>query len=333
MPEVTVATMRTRLAAGDLSPLYVIKGEDEVEKDELVSVFAGLVEEDLRAFNLDRLHGGETDVGRLEACAATLPMLAPRRVVLLLAAERLLVPKRESQAADEAQARLEALVASPPPHAVIVFVCGAEPDKRRTLVKRLLAAAQVVTCGGAVADPGQWVQTRAARDGVVFEAGAVRALVARVGADVARLRAGFERVVLYAMDAPRITAEDVQVAVPAGPEAEAHFGLANAIRAGETGEALRQLGLALDGATAPLMVLGQIRYAVEGLRPPHLPAAIDAVLRTDLAMKSSGTDQRVLLERLVFEVCGGSGRARPGPANRAGGPTRQQPWPRGPARR
>jgi DNA polymerase III subunit delta len=332
MPELTVATLRTRLAAGDVSPLYVIKGEDEVEKDELVSAFACLVEEDLRAFNLDRLHGGEIDVGRLEACAATLPMLSPRRVVVLMAAERLLVPKREGPASDEAQARLEALVASPPPHAVIVFVCGADPDKRRTVVKRLLAAAQVVTCGGAVADPGQWVQTRAAREGVAFDAGAVRALVARAGPDVARLRAGFERVVLYAMGAPRITVEDVREAVPAGPEAQVHFGLANAIRAGDTAAALRQLGLALDGGAAPLMVLGQVRYAVEGLPAPRLPAAVDAVLRTDLAMKSSGADQRVLLERLVFEICDSGGRGGPAPVHRAGSPNRQAPRARTPRR-
>jgi hypothetical protein len=31
---------------------------------------------------------------------------------------------------------------------------------------------------------------------------------------------------------------------------------------------------------------------------------MDAVFRTDLALKSSGGDPRVLLERLVVELCG-----------------------------
>jgi DNA polymerase III delta subunit len=33
-------------------------------------------------------------------------------------------------------------------------------------------------------------------------------------------------------------------------------------------------------------------------------AAVDALFRTDLALKTSGGDRRVLLERLVVELCG-----------------------------
>jgi hypothetical protein len=43
--------------------------------------------------------------------------------------------------------------------------------------------------------------------------------------------------------------------------------------------------------------------------PRRVPAAVEALFRTDLDMKSSGGDPRVLLERLVVELCGGS---RPG---------------------
>jgi hypothetical protein len=42
-----------------------------------------------------------------------------------------------------------------------------------------------------------------------------------------------------------------------------------------------------------------------GRIPVHrVPAAVDALFRTDVAMKSSGGDTRVLLERLVAELCG-----------------------------
>jgi DNA polymerase III delta subunit len=34
-----------------------------------------------------------------------------------------------------------------------------------------------------------------------------------------------------------------------------------------------------------------------------VPAAIEALFRTDLELKSSGGDPRVLLERLVVELC------------------------------
>jgi DNA polymerase III delta subunit len=35
-----------------------------------------------------------------------------------------------------------------------------------------------------------------------------------------------------------------------------------------------------------------------------VPAAVEALFRTDVAMKSSGGDPRVLLERLIVELCG-----------------------------
>jgi len=51
------------------------------------------------------------------------------------------------------------------------------------------------------------------------------------------------------------------------------------------------------------MVLGQLRSAAEKLPSARLRTAIDAVFRTDLALKSSGGEARVLLERLVVELC------------------------------
>jgi DNA polymerase III subunit delta len=310
MASLTTSALRKQLAAGTLAPLYLVVGDDETEKSAVAGEFAQRVEEDLRAFNVDRLYGGETDVARLFACAGTLPMLADRRIVIVLEAEKLLVPKRESQAADEAQERLEAFVAAPPAHAVVVFICGAEPDRRRRVVKRLVSDAQVVVCGleATAAEAETWVKTQAARAAVTIEPGAVRALVARTGGNMARLRGGFDRLVLYAMDAPAITAGHVGEAIIPTPDAQENFGIANAIEAGNASEALRQLAIALDGGAAPLFLLGQVRVAAEKMPVPRLPAAIDAVLRTDLAMKSS-LDQRLLLEGLVFELCAGRGGA------------------------
>jgi DNA polymerase III delta subunit len=120
------------------------------------------------------------------------------------------------------------------------------------------------------------------------------------------LRAAFDRVVLYALGQQTITADDVRESVPAGPEAQEDFGIANAIRNNDVREALKQLGLALDGGTVPVMVLGQLRIAAERLPASRLRPAIDALFRTDLAIKSSGGDPRILLERLVVELCGGA---------------------------
>ena len=317
MPAVTHATVRKQIAALDTAPVYLLVGDDDVEKTAVAGEFAELVDEDLRAFNVERLYGGETKVDALVNAAQTLPMMAPRRVVLVLEAEKLLVPKRESKAAEEEQERLEAFLQSPPRHATIVFVCGAL-DMRRRIAKLLVKEAQVVNCGALEdeADAERWIRARAARDQVALEPDAIRALVARAGVNLMRLRAGLERVALYAMGQPSVTAEDVKQAVPAGPEAQVDFGIANAIGRGNAREALKELGLTLDAGAAPFFVLGQLRFAAEKLRGSRIQSGVDAVFRTDLALKTSAGDPRVLLERLVVELCTAPERSGVSPSDR-----------------
>jgi DNA polymerase-3 subunit delta len=146
MPVVSRAALKKHIAAGDTAPLYVLLGDDDSEKSAVATEFAEMVEEGLRAFSVDRLFGAEIKADDLFDAAATLPMMAPRRVVIVFDAERLLIPKREGKAADLEQERLEAFVKNPPAHATVVFVCGAL-DQRRRLVKLLLKEAQLVDCG------------------------------------------------------------------------------------------------------------------------------------------------------------------------------------------
>jgi len=322
MPALSLASLRKQLASGDLGPLYLLVGDDDAEKSAVAGEFSDTVDEGLRAFNVERFYGGETKVDELLDAANTLPMMVPRRIVVVLEAERLLIPKRESKAADADQERLEAFVAAPPSHASVVFVCGAL-DLRRRVVKRLLNEAQVVNCGTieSPADADLWVKARAARDKVTIDPAAVRTLVSRTGLDIVRLRAGLERVALYAMGQPTITADHVREAVPAAPEAQEDFGIANAIRRNDAGEALKELRLALDAGTIPVMVMGQLRIAAERLPASRLNAGMDAILRTDVALKSSGGDPRILLERLVVELCEEGRRpGRPFPSRASQGP-------------
>jgi DNA polymerase-3 subunit delta len=304
VPALTTTILRKQLEANDTDPLYMLIGADELEKSSVASEFAEMVEEDLRAFNVERMYGGETKVDQLIDAASTLPMMAPRRVIVVAEAEKLLIPKRESKASEAEQERLEEFIKDPPSHATVVFVCG-PVDKRRRLVQLLMKVAHVVDCGTieSEADAQRWVKTRAAREKVTFEPAALAELVARAGLDVARLRAGFDRLTLYAMGQPAITAEDVRQTVSPGPEAQADWGIANAIQRNDVREALRELGIAFESGDVAVKILGQIRIAAEKLSGPRLRPAMDALFRTDIALKSSGGDARILLERLVVEMC------------------------------
>ena len=192
-----------------------------------------------------------------------------------------------------------------------MFECGAL-DMRRRISKQLLRQAQVVDCGTIEDEAAaeKWVRARAAQENVPLEPAAVRALVERAGLDIGRLRAALERVSLYAMGQKSVSAADVTASVSAGPEAQADFGIGKAIWRDDVREALRELGLALDAGAAAVMLLGQLRAAAERLPPARIPAAMTAVLRTDLALKSSGGEAPVLLERLVVELCSADTEAR-----------------------
>jgi DNA polymerase-3 subunit delta len=304
LPALTTSILRKQLAAGETDPLYMLVGADELEKSAVAAEFAEMVEEDLRAFNVERVYGGETKPDEVIAAASTLPMMVPRRVIVIAEAEKLLMPKRESKASEQELERLEDFIKDPPAHATVVFLCG-PLDRRRRVIQLLLKVAHVVDCGSidSEADAQRWVKARATREKVTIEPAAVAELVARAGPDIVRLRAGFERLTLYTMGQSAITADDVRQAVSAGPEAQADWGIANAIQRNDVREAVRELGLAFDGGDVAVKILGQIRIAAEKLSGPRLRPAMDALFRTDIALKSSGGDPRILLERLVVEMC------------------------------
>ena len=168
MPVLTQGQLRKQMKDGEVGPLYVLVGADDAEKASVAAEFGELVEEDLRAFNYERLYGGEMALDDLLQAANLLPMMTARRVVIVLEAEKLLVPKREGKSAEEEQQRLEAFIMDPPPQSTVVFVCG-PLDRRRRAVKRLLERALVVDCGTIedAADAERWVKTRAARSRMI----------------------------------------------------------------------------------------------------------------------------------------------------------------------
>src|SRR5205085_191147 len=136
--------VRAQIAAGKPDSLYLLIGEDEVEKSALAAEFADLVDEGLRAFNVERIHAGDMTtgdrladgIGSIASAARTLPMMSPLRVVIVLQADVLLVPKRESEAAARAVDELERLLATPEKSTVLVLVAGAL-DRRSRLYKLL----------------------------------------------------------------------------------------------------------------------------------------------------------------------------------------------------
>jgi len=297
------AAARTHIASGALGPLYLIVGEDQAEKTALVAAFGDVVEADLRAFNVERLYSGEVQVQHLLDSVRILPLLAPRRVLIVMQAEKLFEPKRQTSDTERDLEALAAYIQAPEPSTTVVFVAEAL-DRRRKLAKLLEKHAVVIECG-TLTDGGeavQWIRARVAEQGLAIEPEAAALLVQRAGLDVARLRGEVERACLFAAGRKAVTLADAREVTGAAVSLD-EWAVVNAMRNGATAQALRELALLLDAGGVPFAILGQIRSYAEKLPSARQERAFDALLRTDLALKTSAGDPQVLLERLVVELC------------------------------
>ena len=331
MPAAAPATVRQQIAARTPDPLYLIVGDDEAEMSRLTSDISALVEDELRAFNLERLYANEKAVtpSTIVEAARTMPMLGDRRVVIVLRAERLLKPKRKGKGLEETVGGeeeeapgdldvLEEYVKRPEPYTTLVLV-AADVDRQRKIYKALQKSATIVEFWGLRASRDARVDLRdAARTaeqlvrkavgdaGQQIDPAAAKLIAQRAGTDIATLRGDVERLLLFAAGKPKITLQDVQEVV-SGETSQDDWAVTNAISRGDTAEALRQLGLALDAGGVSYQILGQLAWFVREKLPSsdskRVRPAVEALFRTDLDLKSSGGDPRVLLERLVVELC------------------------------
>ncbi len=329
MPSSTPAAVRKQVSERQPDPVYLITGDDEAEMSRLASDIADIVEPELRAFNVERMYAGEKAVtpASIVESARMLPMMSDRRVVIVLRAERLLKPKRrgriedEGSGLDEAPADtdvLDAYVKAPVLETALVLVAR-DVDRTRRLFKTLQKQGTIVECWGLkndregrvdlrqVARQAEQLVRRAVTDaGQQMDAPAARLIAERAGTDIARLRGDIERLLLYTSGRPRITLEDAQQ-VASAETAQDDWAVTTAIQRGDTAEALKQMALALNAGGVPFKILGQLAWFVRErmsvAEPRRVPAAVEALFRTDLELKSSGGDPRVLLERLVVELC------------------------------
>jgi DNA polymerase III subunit delta len=310
-PSLSPQQLRANIAAGRVGPLYLIEGTDEVLKSELAGLFADAIEPELRAFNVERLYGTDAalEPRSIADAVKTLPMMAPRRVVVVLQAERVLTPSRESEASDDALKPLIECIEQPVESTTLVFVTHEPLHGARRVTKLLKKHATRVECGGLgpSAQLAREIEERAAEIGVTIDQRAVARLIQLSAGDSGKLRADTERVLVF-VGQGTVTAAHVEQVAERVERSSDPWGLTNALEAGDARTALRELRLRLDAGDNIFAMLGQIAWAIRkpnGRMPEHrLRPAVDAMLRTDIALKSSGGNPRMLLERLIVELCG-----------------------------
>jgi DNA polymerase-3 subunit delta len=326
--------LRKQASAKRLERLYLFVGEDVRRIEEAVALIEGTIDPDDQPFAVDRAYAGDPGGSPLQIVdsARVLPMLGDRRIVIVLRAEKFLKPKRAVKPADGAEAPsagdegeaaaadlapLEEYLKAPVSSATVVFV-ATDIDRGRRLTKSLLASAQVLEFTGLDADKfaervdARQVAARQLKDdlqrlGRTIDARALTLIIDRAGTDISKLRDDTERLLLYTEGRKAISQADVEEVVAVAADVDP-FAVVNAIGDGDAARALRETTKRLDQGDNVHAFVGQLRWWIETKlsfsAPARVKPALDALLRTDLALKGSGGDERVLVERLVVELAG-----------------------------
>jgi len=339
VPNLDITALRTHIKQGTLAPVYLFHGEDATLASAMVDAIEATIDPADRPFAVHRVYAAEEGSQPVDIAAScrSLPMLGDRRIVIVMRAEKFLKPKRAGKATEDDEEAgddepssdsgdltpLEEYVASPSSFACLVFVASGI-DRGRRFTKKVCEKAQIVEFGGIRAEGARggpsasdisaaqreaatFVQAEMVREGRTIEPGAVKILVERAGGEISKLRGDLERLLLFTQGRPSITTSDADDIATGSAQLD-DWGLTNAIEAGDAAKALREVALRFDRGDSPHGMVGQLRWWVSNKlvngAPERVKDALGALLRTDLALKSSGGDDRVLLERLVVELTG-----------------------------
>jgi DNA polymerase-3 subunit delta len=323
----TLRELTAAITRGTVAPVYLVIGDDEAGKDEVVAALTGLVDEDLRGFNVERFTAGDARPDDVVFAARTLPMLGERRVVVYTHVERLFKGRKKlAEVEDETTTDdaappadpggLEAYLGNPEPSNVLVLV-ATDVNRSTRLGKSLDKLAVTVECDGfstegfdgaqtALRKAMQFAADRAKAAGKRIDAPGLTALVERAGPDIMRLRKDIDTLVLFVGEAAAITAQDVRQVVGAAQQFD-DWAITNAIAAGDAAAALRHVQLMIENGSSPFQMLGQLGWWVRSrmtqAAPERVGSAVRALFQADAASKL-GRDPQVVLERLVVELCG-----------------------------
>ena len=325
----TPEALHAELAGGRVRPAYLLAGEEALFRDQgLAAIRAAALGEAANDFDLERLDGERAGPGALLDALRALPVLAPRRLVVLR--------EPEGRRGGKGDALLEALAGAVRELAAqsqtVLVVLAAKVDKRSSWVRAFAEPAALVVCdppkaGRAVA---AFASAEARRLGIPLGPGAAEALSDAVGPQLLRLVSELEKASLFAGPGERVSRAHVHEAVAAVPD-EKIWDLTDATFDGRSGDALAALaGLLGSGVAAPIvlgslashlrklararagepvvghpMTVRRIEAQAQRHSLPRLLAGLRAAEQADERLKGRGSlpPERVL-ERLVLSLAG-----------------------------
>ncbi len=328
----------SQLARGE-APVYLLHGDEPFFTREAAAwlrttVLAGAPED----FNLDRFDAKEDlDPERIAQAARTLPMMGPKRLVLVRQAEVLL---------HQPAAKVKPIVTylkDPDPMSCLLFVANTKVRKNASLYKAVKKAGVVVE----YKTPWEreltgWVQGRARNRGRQLRPDAAHMLVHAIGRDVAGLDAALDRLCLYVDGGAPIEAQHVEETV-SHTRTRTVWELVDAIAERDTPQALARAHRLLEQGESALALLGMVARQfrqlmigsdlrasgmsptdaakeagvpafrarafarqLEKYRMDELVGAVARLAEADAALKGSKLSDALIFEGALLDLCSGT---------------------------
>lgn len=319
------------LRQGEPGPLFGIFGEEDFLVSQALEQFLGAPAfAQNAALNVERFHAAETKPGRVLESARTLPFLGSRRLVIL--------QEMETYKAEQLN-QLLPYVEDPAPSTCLVLA-GAKLDSRTRLAKALAKQGKVhVFKKMWPRELLPWLRERAALRGKSLAPAAAERLAELMGLGLGALDSELEKLALYVGQRAQIGLQDVAELTGKGrlysifdftdalAQGQLHRALTSYDQLHALGEpAVRVLAMVIRLYRQLLEVCrvlergGDESQAQQALRLPPAAArtlvasarrqrgvalgqALGRLLQADLALKSSPGSDRVIMERLVMDLC------------------------------
>lgn len=245
------------VAQGKIAPCYVFEGAEEyIKRSALNALRKKLLPVGMEDMNEARLT--DPDANTLIAAAETLPLMAEKRLVLVLECGMLSGRAKEYDEAKNAAALCEYLK-NPPDSACIVFYVRDKADGRKKLYTQLKKMAQIVQFNALdEREMTRWIARQLKQLGKKIAAPTCQKLVFTAGNDLYTLSGEIEKLAACAGEREEILPEDID-AICIKTTAYRVYDLANTLLRGDAGQAFTLSRALMRDGEEPLFLLALLQ--------------------------------------------------------------------------
>ncbi|MBW1708508.1 MAG: DNA polymerase III subunit delta [Deltaproteobacteria bacterium] len=323
-----LASLEKDLDSQNLKPVYLFYGQETFLKERFTNRIIGMVDERLFEFNFENLLAEENQVSDILESAQSMPFVTPPRVIAVRGVDRYTA---------EDLSLLSEYIVDPNESACLVLIAD-KPDFRLGIFKKLKKMGLAVSFDPPKGrDLVTWVKKSGASRDYKITTNAARVLIELIGTDLTSLDNELEKVCLYAGSKNEIGEKEVRAAARVSQTASI-FDLGDALGGQNQARALAALK-DLIISDHPLSILAMIvrhfrllfktrmllneqASQAQAQRALGLPAyvtrkyinqarTLDLVelkkglirlQEADLALKSTGIPERLVLEKLILDL-------------------------------